>query len=94
MEYVQLGLSDVKVSRICLGAMGFGVPNEQHPWTVDYETSLAVVREAVDAGITFFDTAFGYNNGTSEEFLGEALRSCLGRGEARIATKCIPPSAD
>ena len=94
MEYVQLGKSGVKVSRICLGAMGFGVQNEQHPWTVDFDTSLAIVKEALDAGITFFDTAYSYNEGTSEEYLGQALHSCTSRDRVQIATKCPPPSAD
>lgn len=74
--------------------MGFGTPNEQHPWTVDYDTSLAIVGEAIDAGITFFDTAYSYNNGTSEEYLGRALRACASRDKVQIATKCPPPSAD
>lgn len=93
MEYAQLGRSDVSISRICLGAMGFGVQNEQHPWTVDYDTSLAIVREALGAGITFFDTAYSYNDGTSEEYLGRALRSCAARDEVQIATKLPPPDA-
>lgn len=95
MQRATLGESKVDVSRICLGVMGFGVPNEQHPWTVDYETSLAVVDKAIESGITFFDTAFGYNNGTSEEYLGRALRACAAnRASVQIATKCVPPSAD
>ena len=93
MEYAKLGRSDVTVSRIGIGAMGFGVPDGQHPWTVDFGTSLAVVREAVDAGIAFFDTAFGYSGGTSEEYLGRALRECAKRDEVCIATKFIPPRA-
>lgn len=91
MEYTHLGNSDVTISRICLGAMGFGVPNEQHPWTVDLETSTAIIKEALDAGITFFDTAYTYNDGTSEEYLGEALRRLATRDDVRIATKCPPP---
>ncbi len=94
MEYTKLGASDVVVSRICLGAMGFGTPNEQHPWTVDYDTSLAIVAEAVEAGITFFDTAYSYNGGTSEEYLGRALRACADRDKVQIATKFPPPSAE
>ena len=95
MQYTKLGMSDVQVSRICLGAMGFGTPNEQHPWTVDYATSHAIVQEALSAGITFFDTAFGYNMGTSERFLGRALRDCgAERAAVQIATKFVPPSAD
>ena len=94
MEYTQLGASDVQISRIGIGAMGFGVPNEQHPWTVDYETSSTIVREAIEAGINFFDTAFGYNDGTSEEYLGRALRECVRRDDVCIATKFVPPSAE
>lgn len=95
MQRVRLGRSEVEVSRICLGAMGLGIPCEQHPWTVDYKTSLAVVSKALESGITFFDTAFGYNNGTSEEYLGKALRECgADRASVQIATKFIPPSAE
>lgn len=95
MQYTKLGGSDLEVSRICLGAMGFGVPDEKHPWTIGYEESLAVIKEALDCGITFFDTAFGYNHGTSEEFLGRALRECgAAREHVQIATKFTPPSAE
>lgn len=68
--------------------------NEQHPWTVDFGTASSIVGEALDSGITFFDTAYSYGDGTSEEFLGRALRAHASRDNVQIATKCPPPSAE
>lgn len=91
MKYTKLGSSDLTVSRICLGCMGFGDPeNGQHSWTVDKEHTEQIVRHAVSEGVNFFDTAIAYQNGTSEQYLGQALKKCLKREDAVIATKFLP----
>ena len=75
MEYIQLGNSDLKVSRICLGCMGFGdVKNSQHTWTIDEQHTREIVKKALDMGITFFDIDIAYQSGTSEQYLGRALK--------------------
>lgn len=74
MKYTKLGSTDLNISRICMGCMGFGdAGNGQHTWTVDEEHSRAIIRQGVEAGINFFDTAIGYQSGTSEQYLGRAL---------------------
>lgn len=91
MKYVKLGNSDLSVSRICLGSMGFGNPqNGQHSWTVGREKTEEIVKHAVEQGINFFDTALVYQNGTSEQYLGQALKKYLPRDKAVIATKFLP----
>ena len=91
MEYTQLGASALKVSRICLGCMGLGnAATGQHSWTVDETASRDIIRRALDAGVNFFDTAIAYQNGTSEEYLGRALRDFTKRGEVAVATKFLP----
>jgi 1-deoxyxylulose-5-phosphate synthase len=88
MEYVRLGSTGVKVSRLCLGCMTFGLPDRgPHPWTLDAEKSQLIIRAALEGGINFFDTANSYSEGTSEEILGEALRQYARRDEVVIATK-------
>ncbi len=88
MEYTQLGRSGLTVSRICLGCMGFGDPTRgEFPWTLAEAESRRFIEDALDAGITFFDTANLYSQGTSEEFLGRALLSTTRREEVTIATK-------
>ena len=75
MQYTRLGPSDLTVSRICLGCMGLGDANNSQPrWTVDEAHSREILRRALDLGINFFDTAIGYQNGTSEAYVGRALR--------------------
>ena len=92
MEYVKLGNTGLDVSRICLGAMTYGVPERgAHPWTLDEERSRPLIRQAVDAGINFFDTANSYSDGTSEEILGRALRDMTRRDETVVATKVFFP---
>ena len=88
MEYVRLGNSGLKVSRVCLGTMGFGTPGKLFPWCVGYETSEQIIKECLDNGINFFDTANVYTDGESEEFLGKALKKYAKREEVVIATKC------
>ncbi len=91
MKYAKLGNSDLSVSRICLGCMGFGDPNNgQHSWTVGKEKTEEIVKHAVEQGINFFDTALVYQNGTSEQYLGQALKKCISRDKAIIATKFLP----
>lgn len=93
MKYAKLGTTDIKVSRICLGCMGFGDPdNGQHSWTLPQEPSREIIKHALDAGINFFDTAIGYQNGTSEEYVGRALRDFAKRNEVVVATKFLPRS--
>ena len=95
MEYVKLGLSDLEVSRICLGCMGFGDPQAgQHSWTVGEDETRTIVKRALDAGINFFDTAIAYQGGTSEQYVGRALRDFAQRDDVVVATKFLPRTAD
>ncbi|MGK3983773.1 aldo/keto reductase [Sorangium sp. So ce136] len=88
MEYVKLGRTGLDVSRICLGCMGFGVPQPGfHQWVLSEEESRKVIRQALDLGINFFDTANVYSAGTSEEFVGRALKDLARRDEIVLATK-------
>jgi aryl-alcohol dehydrogenase-like predicted oxidoreductase len=88
MDYVNLGKSGLKVSRICLGCMSYGVPERgAHPWTLDEEQSRPFIKRALDAGINFFDTANVYSDGTSEEIVGRAVRDFARRDEVVVATK-------
>ena len=88
MEYIRLGSTGMKVSRICLGCMSFGVPERgTHPWTLTEELSRPLIRQALELGINFFDTANSYSDGTSEEITGRALRDFANRDEIVLATK-------
>lgn len=88
MEYRKLGATGLDVSPICLGCMSFGVPERgSHAWTLDEERSRELIRQAVEAGINFFDTANVYSDGTGEEILGRALRDFGRRDELVVATK-------
>ena len=88
MEYVRLGHTGLEVSRIALGCMTYGEPGRgNHPWTLDEEASRPLIRRAVEAGITFFDTANVYSDGSSEEIVGRALAEMTRREEVVIATK-------
>ena len=94
MEYVKLGNSELNVSRICLGCMGFGDANRgQHRWTLDEADSRAIIRHALESGINFFDTAIVYQQGTSEQYLGRALRDFARWEDVIIATKFPTRSA-
>ena len=91
MKYTQLGSSDLKVSRICMGCMGFGdAANGQHSWTVDEAHSREIIQRGLELGVNFFDTAIGYQSGTSEQYLGRALRDFARREEVVVATKFLP----
>jgi aryl-alcohol dehydrogenase-like predicted oxidoreductase len=87
MEYIRLGSTGLKVSRICLGCMSFGPPNESRPWAIGEETSRSFIQRALELGINFFDTANVYNNGMSEEITGRALHDFAARDEVVLATK-------
>ena len=86
MEYARLGLSELNVSRICLGMMSYGSP-QWREWVLDLDASRPLVRSAVDAGITFFDTADMYSLGASEEVTGSLLPKYLSRDDMVVATK-------
>lgn len=93
MEKRQFGQTDLYVSDVCLGCMGFGEANSgMHAWTVDYPTSARLIHAAQDLGVNFFDTAMSYQNGTSEEFVGRALKENNSREKSVIATKFMPQS--
>ena len=91
MKYTNLGKSDLKVSRICMGCMGFGnATTGQHSWTLDEEQSREIIRHGLELGINFYDTAIAYQNGTSEQYVGKALRDFAKREDYVIATKFTP----
>lgn len=91
MEYTKLGNSDLTISRICMGCMGFGeAGNGQHSWTVDEEDSRKIIKKGLELGINFFDTAIAYQSGTSEQYLGRAIRDFANRDDVVIATKFLP----
>ncbi|MDR3692724.1 MAG: aldo/keto reductase [Fimbriimonas sp.] len=88
MQYTNLGKTGLKVSRLCLGCMTYGIPDRGfHPWTLNEEESRPFIREALEVGINFFDTANVYSDGTSEEILGRAVRDFARREDLVIATK-------
>ena len=91
MLYTKLGNSSLNVSRICLGCMGFGdAANGQHSWTVDEEHSREIIKRGLELGVNFFDTAIAYQSGTSEQYLGRALRDFAKRDQVVVATKFLP----
>ena len=91
MKYTRLGRSDLTVSRICMGCMGFGDAGRgQHAWTLDEEHSREIIRHGLEKGINFFDTAIAYQSGTSEQYVGRALRDYAKRDEVVVATKFLP----
>lgn len=88
MEYVKLGRTGLDVSRICLGCMSYGVPERgPHPWSLDNDAARPFIKQALDLGINFFDTANVYSDGTSEEIVGRALKEFANRDEIVLATK-------
>lgn len=88
MEYIKLGRTGLDVSRLCLGCMSFGDAKQWvHSWVLDEEQSRAIIKEALELGINFFDTANIYSMGTSEEYLGRALKDYANRDEIVLATK-------
>ncbi|WP_329910256.1 aldo/keto reductase [Serratia quinivorans] len=92
MKYLKLGNTDLNVSRICLGCMTYGEPSRgNHAWTLPEESSRPLLKQALDAGINFFDTANSYSDGISEEIVGQALRDYARRDQVVIATKVYFP---
>ena len=87
MEYVRFGNTGMKVSRICLGCMSYGGPDKRWTWALDEENTRKSIKQALDLGINFFDTANVYCDGKSEEYVGRALRDFARRDEVVIATK-------
>jgi aryl-alcohol dehydrogenase-like predicted oxidoreductase len=88
MDYTRLGTTGLQISRLALGCMTYGEPSRgNHEWTLPEEQSLPLLREAVEAGVTFFDTANVYSDGTSEEIVGRALKQLCRREQIVIATK-------
>ncbi|MBE6989293.1 MAG: aldo/keto reductase [Ruminococcaceae bacterium] len=91
MQYTKLGRSDLTVSRICMGCMGFGdAARGQHSWTVGEERAREIIRRGLELGVNFFDTAIAYQSGTSEQYLGRALRDMARREDVVVATKFLP----
>ena len=92
MQYIKLGTTGLEVSRLCLGCMTYGLPDRgTHTWMLDEATSRPLIKQAVELGINFFDTANVYSDGTSEEILGRALKDFTRRDEVVIATKVCGP---
>src|SRR5690348_7033620 len=88
MDYVKLGSTGLDVSPICVGCMSFGAPDRgNHTWTLDEDQAFPLIRQAVEAGVNFFDTANVYSDGSSEEITGRALAEYARRDEVVIATK-------
>lgn len=88
MEYTNLGNTDLSVSKLCIGCMSFGKAGTMHDWTLDEKETEHMVAHALDLGINFFDTANGYSEGTSEEYLGKALKNNnIARDKVIIASK-------
>ena len=88
---VRLGNSDLVVSRICMGCMGFGdAANGQHSWTLDEEHSRQIIKRGLELGVNFYDTAIAYQSGTSEQYVGRALRDLTKREDVVVATKFLP----
>ena len=91
MQYTKLGNVDLTVSRICMGCMGFGeAGNGQHSWTIDEEHTREIIKSGLETGINFYDTAIGYQSGTSEQYLGRALKDFAKREDVVVATKFLP----
>ncbi|AOK50030.1 aldo/keto reductase [Burkholderia sp. MSMB617WGS] len=93
MEYVRLGTTGLKVSKLCLGCMTYGDPSWR-PWVATEDAARPFIRAALDAGVMFFDTADIYSNGESERILGRALRDFAVRDDVVIATKAFFPTGD
>jgi len=95
VKYRKLGRTGLEVSAICLGCMSFGDPGRgNHPWSLDEETSRPFIRQALELGVNFFDTANAYSLGSSEEIVGRALRDFADRDEVVVATKVFMPMRD
>ncbi len=91
MEYIRFGNTGMKVSRLCLGTMTYGIPTERWPWALKEEESRPFIKRALELGINFFDTADIYSLGASEEVVGRALNDFAKRDEIVLATKVFNP---
>ena len=92
MKTLPLANTDLTVSRLCLGCMTYGEPDRgKHAWTLPEESSRPLIKQALEAGINFFDTANSYSDGSSEEIVGRALRDFARRDEVVVATKVFFP---
>lgn len=87
MKYTRLGTTDIEVSKLCIGCMSFGKAGLMHDWTLDEAESEKVIKHALDLGINFFDTANCYSSGTSEEYLGKAIKNNVARDKVVLASK-------
>jgi 1-deoxyxylulose-5-phosphate synthase len=95
MKYSKLGNSNLNVSRICMGCMGFGnATTGQHIWTLDEEQSREIIKRGLELGVNFYDTAIAYQNGSSEKFVGKALKDYAKRENVIVATKFLPRTQD
>lgn len=95
MKTTQLGTTDLNVSRLCLGCMTFGEPARgRHAWTLPEESSRPLIKQALESGINFFDTANSYSDGSSEEIVGRALKDFARRDEIVVATKVYFPMSN
>lgn len=95
MEYIKLGNTDINISRLCLGCMGFGIAeNGKHSWTLGQEQADEIIKSALDNGVNFFDTAAVYQNGSGEMVLGTALKKLTKREDIVLATKFVPRTAE
>lgn len=95
MKTTQLANTDLTVSRLCLGCMTYGEPDRgNHAWTLPEESSRPLIKQALEAGINFFDTANSYSDGSSEEIVGRALRDFARRDEVVVATKVFFPMSN
>jgi aryl-alcohol dehydrogenase-like predicted oxidoreductase len=88
MQYVKFGKTGLEVSRLCLGCMTYGVPDRgNHSWTLNEEASRPLIKQALELGINFLDTANAYSDGTSEEIVGRAIKDFTRREDVVLATK-------
>ena len=87
VNFVKVGHTDIEISQICIGAMSFGKAGTLHDWTLDEKDSEAIIKHALDKGLNFFDTANIYSAGTSEEYLGKALKKFVKRENVVISSK-------
>jgi len=95
MKTIKLGNTDLNVSRLCLGCMTYGEPDRgRHAWTLPEESSRPLIKQALEAGINFFDTANSYSDGSSEEIVGRALKDYAPRDEIVLATKVYFPMSN
>ena len=95
MQYMKLGHSDLYVSRICMGCMGFGdATRGQHSWTIDEAHTREIIQRGLELGVNFYDTAIAYQSGTSEQYVGRALKDFAKREDVVVATKFLPRTVE